>query len=238
MPFQYLQQICQLYNYENKFVSEGPSFCFDHKLEGMVQRTPAAMFFEKWSSSQPTTSGVKKPKFSSNRDKDILSQLTVPNCKKMTATYAAPTIENRPFLETATLHIDDGQTILVLRCKYCAPLCDRQCNLKNMKLCYGFATEEAYKETRKSVLGEHARGDTPSTNHSVQNKVSSCCRSISSLWTWKNSWIWKIVDMFVFFSVSTACVERSFSKEKLMHISSTSPDVSGFDPEPILIFWK
>ena len=76
----------------------------------------------------------------------------------MTATYAAPTIENRPFLETATLHIDDGQTILVLRCKYCAPLCDRQCNLKNMKLCYGFATEEAYKETRKSVLGEHARG--------------------------------------------------------------------------------
>ena len=158
MPFQYLQQICQLYNYENKFVSEGPSFCFDHKLEGMVQRTPAAMFFEKWSSSQPTTSGVKKPKFSSNRDKDILSQLTVPNCKKMTATYAAPTIENRPFLETATLHIDDGQTILVLRCKYCAPLCDRQCNLKNMKLCYGFATEEAYKETRKSVLGEHARG--------------------------------------------------------------------------------
>ena len=45
MPFQYLQQICQLYNYENKFVSAGPSFCFDHKLEGMVQRTPAAIFF-------------------------------------------------------------------------------------------------------------------------------------------------------------------------------------------------
>ena len=67
----------------------------------------------------------------------------------MTATYAAPTI-----------HIDNGQTILVLRCKYCAPLCDRQCNLKNMKLCYGFATGEAYKETRKSVFGEHARGDT------------------------------------------------------------------------------
>ena len=83
--------------------------------------------------------------------------------------------------------------------EYCAPLCDRQCNLKNMKLCYGFATEKAYKETRKLVLGEHARGDTPSTNHSVQNKVSSCCRSISSLWTWKNSWIWKIVEMFVFF---------------------------------------
>ena len=41
-----------------------------------------------------------------------------------------------------------------------------------------------------------------------------------------------------FFSVSTACVKSSFSKEKLMHISSTSPDVSGFDPEPILIFWK
>jgi len=73
----------------------------------------------------------------------------------MTATYAAPTIENRPFPETATLHIDDGQTILVLRCKYCAPLCDRQCKLTNMKFCcvvYGFATEEAYKETRKSVL--------------------------------------------------------------------------------------
>ena len=32
--------------------------------------------------------------------------------------------------------------------------------MKNMKLCYGFATKEAYKETRKSVLGEHARGDT------------------------------------------------------------------------------
>ena len=109
-------------NYENKFVSEGSRFCFDHKL------TPAMMFFEKRSSSQPTTSGVKKPKFSSNRDTDILSQLTVPNSKKLTATYAAPTIDNRPFLETATLHIDDGQTILVLRCKYCAPLCDRQCN--------------------------------------------------------------------------------------------------------------
>ena len=97
MPFQSLQQICQLYNYENNSFSEGPSFCFDHKLEGMVQRTPAAMFFEKWSSSQLTTSGVKKPKFSSNRDTDILSQLTVPNCKKLTAIYAAPTIENRPF---------------------------------------------------------------------------------------------------------------------------------------------
>ena len=76
----------------------------------------------------------------------------------MTATYAALTIENRPFPEAATLHIDDGQTILVLRCKYCAPLCGKQCNLKNMKFFYGFATEEAYKETRNSVLGEHTRG--------------------------------------------------------------------------------
>ena len=63
MPCQYLQQICQLYNCENKFFFEFPSFCFDQKLEGMVQRTLAAMFFEKWSSSQPTTSGVKKLKF-------------------------------------------------------------------------------------------------------------------------------------------------------------------------------
>ena len=70
------------------------------------------MFFEKISCSQPTTSGVKKPKFSSNRDNDILSQLTVPNCKKMTEAYAAPRIENRPYLETATSHID-GHAILV-----------------------------------------------------------------------------------------------------------------------------
>ena len=32
---------------------------------------------------------------------------------------------------------------------------------------------------------------------------------------------------------SSCSVERIFSKEKLMHISSTSPDVSEFDPEPI-----
>ena len=45
----------------------------------------------------------------------VLYQLTVPNYKKMTETYAALRIENRPYLETAMLHIDDGQTILVSR---------------------------------------------------------------------------------------------------------------------------
>ena len=101
----------------------------------------------------------------------MLSQLTVPNCKKMTETYAAPRIENCPYLETATLHID-GQAILVLRCKYCASLCDRQCKLKNMKLCYGSATEEAYTETRKSVFGEHARGHTHTQPKSQRAKQS------------------------------------------------------------------
>ena len=161
MPFQYLQQICQLYNYENKFVSEGPHFCFDHKLEGMVQRTLAAMFFEKWSSSQPTTSGVKKPKFHQIETQIYYLRWLSQIVRSWLQFMLLQRLKIVLFLQTATLHIDDGQTILVLRCKYCAPLCDRQCNLKNMKFCcvvYVFATEEAYKETRKSVLGEHARG--------------------------------------------------------------------------------
>ena len=181
MPFQYLQQICQQYNCENKFVSEGPSFCSTKWKEWFKEHQQQCFLRNDHLLNQPLP--VLK-NLSFHQIETQIYYLSSPSqivCKKLTATYAAPTIENRPFLETATLHIDNGQTILVLRCKYCAPLCDRQCNLKNMKLCYGFATEEAYKETRKSVLGEHARGDTPSTNHSVQNTVSSCCRSISSL---------------------------------------------------------
>ena len=65
----------------------------------------------------------------------------------------------------------------------------------------------------------------------------------------------KIVEIMLVFSVSTASVERGFStlnlivtilrgqlsqgsKEKLMHISSTSPAMKDFDPEIILQFWK
>ena len=65
----------------------------------------------------------------------------------------------------------------------------------------------------------------------------------------------KIVEMMLVFSVSTAAVEKGFStlnlivtilrgqlsqgsKEKLLHISSTSPVIKDFDPEIILQFWK
>lgn len=65
----------------------------------------------------------------------------------------------------------------------------------------------------------------------------------------------KIVEIMLVFSVSTAAVEKGFStlnlivtilrgqlsqgsKEKLLHISSTSPAIKDFDPEIILQFWK
>ena len=65
----------------------------------------------------------------------------------------------------------------------------------------------------------------------------------------------KIVEIMLVFSVSTASVERGFStlnlivtilrgqlsqgsKEKLLHISSTSPAIKDFDPEIILQFSK
>ena len=63
----------------------------------------------------------------------------------------------------------------------------------------------------------------------------------------------KIVEIMLVFSVSTAAVEKGFStlnlivtilrgqlsqgsKEKLLHISSTSPAIKDFDPEIILSF--
>ena len=65
----------------------------------------------------------------------------------------------------------------------------------------------------------------------------------------------KIVEIMLVFSVSTAAVEKGFStldlivtilrgqlsqgsKEKLLHISSTSPAIKDFNPEIILQFWK
>ena len=65
----------------------------------------------------------------------------------------------------------------------------------------------------------------------------------------------KIVEIMLVFSVSTASVERGFStfnlivtilrgrldqgsKEKLMHISSTSPAVADFDPAKVISYWK
>ena len=65
----------------------------------------------------------------------------------------------------------------------------------------------------------------------------------------------KIVEIMLVFSVSTAAVEHSFStynlivtvlrnaltqgaKEKLMHISSTSPSVADFDGSEVLSYWK
>ena len=67
--------------------------------------------------------------------------------------------------------------------------------------------------------------------------------------------ILKIVEIMLVFSMSTAAVERSFStynlivtvlrnaltqgaKEKLMHISSTSPSVADLNGSEVLSYWK
>ena len=49
---------------------------------------------------------------------------------------------------------------LVLRCKYCAPLCDKtSCSISKMRFVYGFATEEAFK-SRRSTFSEHLKSST------------------------------------------------------------------------------
>ena len=77
-----------------------------------------------------------------------------------------------------------------------------------MKLCYGFATEEAFKETRKSAFGEHARGDT----HTAQITAYKTKLALAS--------------------------GQSPAPERGKIVGCFTPIDPDVSEEPILIFWK